>query len=102
MPPRVMPACLTPALLEFALEQEPGECARLLGRPLQPGTPSQSSSKTSQSAQAPQQAAEPEDSLPDLMQPAIDACEEFLKDPQGNNDRAMAERMTSFRRATEA
>jgi len=31
-----MPACLSYAMLEFALEQEPEECARMLGRPLRP------------------------------------------------------------------
>ena len=90
--PIAMPACLSPALLEFALEQEPEECARLLGRPLQPQPPGQDDCSTSQLAQVPQEAAQADELLPDPMQPAIDAIEEFLKDVEGNTARAMAER----------
>ncbi len=61
----------------------------MLGRPL---PPSQDGSSTSQLAQVPQEASQADDLLPDPMQPARDAIEEFLKDVQGNTARAMAER----------
>lgn len=64
----------------------------MLGRPLQPQPPGQDDGSASQLAQVPQEAAQAEELLPDLMQPAIDAIEEFLKDVVGNTARAMAER----------